>query len=61
MSHLAPNDLSIVHADSTYDAPQAGKTRGYTSREMENPWLLVMEPRTTTRARVRPANNYENC
>jgi len=31
-----------------------------THRRPGKPWLLVIEPHTTTRARVRPANNHEN-
>ena len=33
--------------------------RGYTNREMEKPWLLVIEPRTTARCRVRGINHPE--
>jgi len=42
---------SIVHAVSAYDASQAGKTVVILAARWENPWLLVIEPRTTTRAR----------
>ena len=52
---------SIVHADSAYDASQAGKTVVILAARWENLWLLVIEPRTTARARVRPANNHKNC
>ena len=34
-------------ADSAYDAPQAGKTVVILTARWENPWLLVIEPRTT--------------
>ena len=35
------------------DASQAGKTVVILAARWENPWLLVIKPRTTTRARVR--------
>ena len=50
----------IVHADSAYDASQAGNTVVILAARWENPWLWVTEPRTTW-ARIRPANNHENC
>jgi len=50
---------SIVHADSTYDAPQAGKTVVILAARWENPWLLVIEPRTTAGARVKSMNHQE--
>ena len=42
----------IVHAVSAYDAPQGGKTVVILAARWENPWLLVIEPRTTAGARV---------
>jgi len=50
---------SIVHANSAYDASQAGKTVVILTARWENSWLLVIEPRTTAGARVRSMNHQE--